>query len=39
LVDLRELGRCAEILGMALVEDEIIFDAELFEKPEDALGL
>jgi hypothetical protein len=39
LVDLRELGRCAEILGMALVDDGVIFDAELFKKPEDALGL
>jgi len=38
-VDLRELGRCAEVLGVALVEDDVVFDAELFEEPEDTLGL
>lgn len=27
------------MLLVALVEDEVVFDGELFEQPEDALGL
>lgn len=36
-MDLRKLRRRAVIY--AAVENEVVFDAELFEEPEDALGL